>query len=870
MKETIPAMNAVNRDTDSFMTGYWSSKGGKRWRGIARLVACVSALTFSMLTNGDGQTAGDLTLREAVRGFEAALRQKDLSGAIAAWQFATPEEKATEETALRGVFSSQQVTLVSDSPSMSEDGETAATVGTLAEISEPRGSVEQWSLLWKKTAAGWRIVSRRTFGGIDGLVHLNLQEQGFVANGQTIELEDFTLKMIDGTFFLNTQEAGPTALIFVGKGRVTFKPRPQTERGQMKIFAKSEILEDDVSRAFLRLHPADLYRTLQPGAFVDDPKSPLRVQRATEFFERHKGDAFVLDAPVAGAPWWLLPGLGDASIAFETKRFGALTLTLSTYEVEGVSLFNRSTQRQIAVYPRANAETPSDDAPRTLDVIHHDLSLSVSPETFDLTGRDTIAIDVNGPMMSFRFRLDDDLQVRSVRSAEGGRHLFFRVRGQNSVLVSMGSLAGRVGRLNLTVDYIGRLPTGTVESEIMQIGQDPLAEESPAFFIDPAYIYSKRRPFYPEMGDEDYATSTLSVTVPSEWTVVSGGSRTERTERTTRIVTHTQTKEAKYIAFLVARLLPIASERSEALSFDAYGQIRAKREAFRSVATLKSATQFFTRFFGPLPYTPLNMAIVEAPVPGGHSPPGLVIVQQRPPLMGGGLKDDPATFYDIPGFFLAHELAHQWWGHGVTPRSYRDRWVAEGFAQYAATLWTRESQGEESFARVLRKMAVWARRMTAFGPVDLGNRVGHIQNNAQAHRAVVYDKGALVLDMVRRLIGEDAFRRGFLRLQRDHRFREVDTEMVRRAFEAEGGQDLNGLWEVFVRNTFLPTVRLEGHQGAEEIVVDGYPGPLPLEVRVGGQRLNLVVSGRLKVPGAAPGVKIVLDPDNVSLVNVAR
>jgi aminopeptidase N len=288
------------------------------------------------------------------------------------------------------------------------------------------------------------------------------------------------------------------------------------------------------------------------------------------------------------------------------------------------------------------------------------------------------------------------------------------------------------------------------------------------------------------------------------------------------------------------------------------------------VDILKPAVQFYTSLFGPRPYSRLNLVLVEDSTPGGHSPPGFLILQQRPALMGGALRDDPATFYDIPGFFLAHELAHQWWGDGVTPKSYRDRWVSEGFAQYAAALWTRESLGEEAFARVLRKMATWARRLSSSGPVNLGNRVGHIQNDAQAHRAVVYNKGALVLDMVRRLIGDDAFRRGLTKLQNDHRFARVDTEMVRAAFESEGSFDLEELWETFVRNTELPTMRIETGDSAQEIVIEGYRGPLPVAVRVGNERLNLVVSARLKVPGAAPGVKVVLDPDGINLVPVAQ
>src|SRR5207245_11496212 len=37
-------------------------------------------------------------------------------------------------------------------------------------------------------------------------------------------------------------------------------------------------------------------------------------------------------------------------------------------------------------------------------------------------------------------------------------------------------------------------------------------------------------------------------------------------------------------------------------------------------------------------------------------------------------------------FFRAHEVAHQWWGNGVRPGSYRDAWLSEGLATFCA-LW---------------------------------------------------------------------------------------------------------------------------------------------------------------------------------------
>jgi hypothetical protein len=120
------------------------------------------------------------------------------------------------------------------------------------------------------------------------------------------------------------------------------------------------------------------------------------------------------------------------------------------------------------------------------------------------------------------------------------------------------------------------------------------------------------------------------------------------------------------------------------------------------------------------------------------------------------------------------------------------------------------------------------------------------------------------------LIGEDAFARALVRLQTENRFQKVDTETVRRAFEAESSLDLNGLWEVFVRNTALPVMRVENREEGQELVVDGYTGPLPVTVTVGTERIDLIVPGRLRIPGAGPGVKVEVDPDGVSLVAVRR
>jgi aminopeptidase N len=111
--------------------------------------------------------------------------------------------------------------------------------------------------------------------------------------------------------------------------------------------------------------------------------------------------------------------------------------------------------------------------------------------------------------------------------------------------------------------------------------------------------------------------------------------------------------------------------------------------------------RFLSEEFGPCPYPALSLVLIEGQMPGGHSPAGMVILARQPALLRRQFRDDPTNFSDVPGFFLAHELAHQWWGQGVGPQNYRERWLSEGAAQYAAALWTRRAHREANFRQGL-------------------------------------------------------------------------------------------------------------------------------------------------------------------------
>jgi aminopeptidase N len=118
----------------------------------------------------------------------------------------------------------------------------------------------------------------------------------------------------------------------------------------------------------------------------------------------------------------------------------------------------------------------------------------------------------------------------------------------------------------------------------------------------------------------------------------------------------------------------------------------------------------------------------------------------------------------------------------------------------------------------MRHMRRWAMDESDQGPVYLGYRVGHIRSDRRAFRAIVYNKAAVVLHMLRKLVGDEAFFRGIRRFYTAARFTKAGTDDLRLAMEAESGRPLDRFFERWIYNATLPQVslsyRVESHMGS--------------------------------------------------------
>lgn len=128
----------------------------------------------------------------------------------------------------------------------------------------------------------------------------------------------------------------------------------------------------------------------------------------------------------------------------------------------------------------------------------------------------------------------------------------------------------------------------------------------------------------------------------------------------------------------------------------------------------------------------------------------------------GGMEHQTITMMGLFNFWLiAHELAHQWFGNYVTCATWQDIWINEGFASYCEYL-AYEFTGQEASAKTWLATAYDRARTMPSGAVYLTPSEA-LNESRIFNSALSYKKGAALLHMLRREIGDDEIFFGALR-----------------------------------------------------------------------------------------------------------
>jgi hypothetical protein len=723
----------------------------------------------------------------------------------------------------------------------------AGTLRLVVEIFTERG-IEGRLGTWRvdarpgdSPADPWRIALVSRLSVVTGLYRLALDTATeYDINNLVVRAPDLAIDMPTGRAFLASTPDGPTAMVLLGRGRMTFSPPDPAERTQVRILSGRDELVEEIDMAFLRFSPYQFESVVDKKALKPRTVDGSDMRAAVGVFNDLAPRSLQVDlSDISRDRWSLTPGSADVIAELRTRRFGTITYARSSNEPEDINLFDRKRRRNISIYTSAaklaqRGRFYSEDERLDFDVLAYDIDVQFTPDRSVIDGDARLKLKILADgTSSLTLKLAETVSIRGVYSPDFGRLLHLRVVGQNSVIVNLPEVLSAGTELWLDVRYGGPVVPQAFDREAIQVGQAPAPPEQQRIEIplQPRYLYSNRSYWYPQATVTDYATATIRVTVPNDYDAIATGQPVESptlapgggdNQRRRKTFVFEASRPVRYLAVLVSRLNRLDNARISAGSSDVslYVQstprapVRVRETSERSAGIIA----FYASLLGDAPYPSFTLALAESDRPGGHSPPYFAVLNQLLPGSTIVWRNDPVNFENFPSFFIAHELAHQWWGQAVGWKNYHEQWLSEAFAQYFAVLYA-EKDREGSLPGILRQMRRTAIDASPDGPVYLGYRLGHIQGDDRIFRAVVYNKGAMALHMLRRLIGEDAFFGGVRAFYQQWKFKKAGTDDFRQVMERASGRNLQRFFDTWIFGSAIPRIKFTSQLSATEATV---------------------------------------------------
>ncbi|MBC5806661.1 MAG: aminopeptidase [Candidatus Eremiobacter antarcticus] len=375
-----------------------------------------------------------------------------------------------------------------------------------------------------------------------------------------------------------------------------------------------------------------------------------------------------------------------------------------------------------------------------------------------------------------------DLIIKSVHSAAGKRMEHETVGGKLHIALGQPVQPGK--STVVVVEYEARQP----RQGIYFVSPDEAYPDKPvqvwtqgqdqdAHYWFPCIDYPNAK-----------ATTEIIATVPADFFVLSNGVLAEvSADKSSKTKTYHWKMETPHVTYLVSCVAGKFAEHTDMvgrLPVSYYVRPGREEEGARSFGKTPKMIGFFAdKLDVPYPYVKYAQIAVADFIFGGME--NTTATTQTDTT----LHDERAHVDFSSDSLVAHELAHQWFGDLLTCKDWSHAWLNEGFATYFDALFREHDRGPDEFdyyrlqlaARYFEEDSQRYRRPIVTNiysePIDLFDR--HL-----------YEKGACVLHMVRRMLGDELWWRAIHRYVEDNAYQNVETIDLVRAIEKVTGRNL--------------------------------------------------------------------------------
>jgi tetratricopeptide (TPR) repeat protein len=377
------------------------------------------------------------------------------------------------------------------------------------------------------------------------------------------------------------------------------------------------------------------------------------------------------------------------------------------------------------------------------------------------------------------FELNNALNISRVTDEDGRQVPSSRVQQDMSVRLSLPQTLKKGKVAALTFVYDGKL-SGDEESPVFGI-------KFAAIHPEGSYLLYPSRWFPVNDYSTDRFSSDLKVTVPEGYKVVASG---------------TESKEGPAFRFKYEQSSfpgSFAVVRGEA-QMVAAGGIKTYFYLRESTAMAQvygdeigKAISFFTSIYGVPPRLGLTVVETEAGAANGYSAPGILF------LSPGGIGKQ------VNLKLVANQVSRQWFGTLVSPTTRNHMWLENGMARYSEVLYEEHVNGPGAMDTEIHDAYVEA--LTVDQPPMI--QAARLEDYSPEYWATTGGKGAAVLQMLRNVLGDDAFMKVLKEYPARFAWKSANTDDFHKICEEAYGQSLNWFFQQWVESSGAPEFKME-------------------------------------------------------------
>lgn len=441
-----------------------------------------------------------------------------------------------------------------------------------------------------------------------------------------------------------------------------------------------------------------------------------------------------------------------------------------------------------------------------LDVQHYRYEVALNDSTNMISCTAAITVQFTKEVQEVVFDLtqqDDAGRGMAVRSVMKNGNVLHFTHQAAQLVIRDGGTTGTV--TTYTISYSGMPADGLI------IAKNKYGDRT--FFTD---HWPNRAHNWLPCNDHlsDKATVEFIVTAPEQYSVISNGIQLEVTNLPDHLK-RTHWKESvpiatKVMAMGAARFAIGYAGNFDCIPVSSWVYPQDRDTGFAGYAAARPVLAFFNNLIGPYAFSKLAN------------------VQSK--TMFGGMENASCIFYNEPSVrtpdlegLIAHEIAHQWFGNMATETDWPHLWLSEGFATYMTHIYHEANYGKDSLKRRMQQDRETVTRFFHDKPMAVVDTLSGIKP-LDLLNANSYQKGGWVLHMLRRTIGDSAFRNAYRTYYATYAGRNASTNDFRKIAERESGMDLTGFFQQWLFKPGHPILKIgwkyDKKQQAVAVTVD--------------------------------------------------